>query len=103
MFLIVSGVAHAVVHDEKVISVGDEIQLRKTVPLLGKKYPQGSRGVVDKHDPSREFPFTIRILNHATDGPVPATPEGGPIRGRVMANGKNHKFIIEKKMKRKQY
>ncbi|CAD7933646.1 unnamed protein product [Amoebophrya sp. A25] len=63
LFLIIHGYAHVIVYDEIEARVGDEVKLRKPVHFMGKCYAENTLAVIDKHDSSREFPYTIRILH----------------------------------------
>ncbi|CAD7933761.1 unnamed protein product [Amoebophrya sp. A120] len=62
MFLILSGLAHVVVRDEKLLHVGDTVQIRKAVHFSGKRFLPGTLARIDKYDGAREFPFTITVL-----------------------------------------
>lgn len=85
-YIVVEGTCLVMVRPANFIKVDDEV--RTTVDLVwhGKKIPKGSVGRIDKYDPSRDYPYTVKLnskignqrLRGRADGEEIELCEGAP-------------------------
>ncbi|CAD7927310.1 unnamed protein product [Amoebophrya sp. A25] len=73
-YVIAEGSASVLVRKSTFIKVNDFVQLSVELIFAGQSVPPGTIARVDKYDPSREYPYTIRLQGPKWDGQ----------RGRVM-------------------
>lgn len=71
-YIIYQGVCEVRYRDEITLKVGDQVHVSKAAGLHfgGKNIPVNTAAVVDKYDPAREYPYTIRIIETGQRGRV---------------------------------
>ncbi|CAD7949817.1 unnamed protein product [Amoebophrya sp. A120] len=69
-FVVVDGVAHVYAHEQNYLKVGDKVRNTRDVHFGGRRIPVGSNAMVDKFDPQREYPYTIRIVGTGQRGRI---------------------------------
>ena len=80
LYFVLSGHAHMLRTALNYLNVGDRVRLERAVHFGGTKVKAGSLGVIDKFDPGRDFPYTVRLLDDYDF----AHTEGRGRRGRVL-------------------
>eukprot|EP00397_Hematodinium_sp_SG-2012_P002886 GEMP01002894.1.p1 GENE.GEMP01002894.1~~GEMP01002894.1.p1 ORF type:complete len:832 (-),score=167.20 GEMP01002894.1:1956-4451(-) len=89
-YIIFQGEAVVKKRDEVSLKVGDDVIVAKEGGLHfgGKSIPRGTKAIVDKFDPSREYPYTIRICETGQRGrvlPEEVQPSSGSQNERDIA------------------
>eukprot|EP00397_Hematodinium_sp_SG-2012_P002484 GEMP01002491.1.p1 GENE.GEMP01002491.1~~GEMP01002491.1.p1 ORF type:complete len:878 (+),score=255.93 GEMP01002491.1:437-3070(+) len=69
-YIIQSGEASVQIHEENFLKVGDQVRCIKDLYFGGKRIPKGAQATVDKFDPSREYPYTIRVRDGGQRGRI---------------------------------
>jgi len=69
-YIIHSGEASVNIHEENFLKVGDQVRCIKDLHFGGKRICKGALAVVDKFDPTREYPYTIRVRDGGQRGRV---------------------------------
>ncbi|CAD7927324.1 unnamed protein product [Amoebophrya sp. A25] len=78
-YVVLQGEAEVRVPDQTWLKVGQEAQLAVPTKIAGQVYPKGTKGVVDKYEGKRGYPYTFRTQDNMR-GRV-AEHELGPIDG----------------------
>lgn len=73
-YVVAVGVANVLVRPSNFIKVNDYVELMSDLTFAGKIVPKGTIARVDKYDPSRDYPYTVRVHD----------PKFGGQRGRVL-------------------
>jgi len=73
-YIVADGVANVLVRPSNFIKVNDYVELMSDLTFAGKIVPKGTVARVDKYDPSRDYPYTVRVHD----------PKFGGQRGRVL-------------------
>lgn len=102
-YIIYQGEAVVKQRDEVSLKVGDGVEVSKELGLHfgGKSIPKGTKAIVDKFDPSREYPYTIRICETGQRGrvlPEEVQPNSGPINEREIATLRRGDYFGEQSL-----
>lgn len=73
-YVVAVGVANVSVRPSNFVKVNDYVELMADLTFAGKIVPKGTIARVDKYDPSRDYPYTVRVHD----------PKFGGQRGRVL-------------------
>ncbi|CAD7955378.1 unnamed protein product [Amoebophrya sp. A120] len=68
MYVLLQGLLEVQTCDHSFLKKGHTCQLAVDCTIKGEKYPRGTRGVIDKVDLSRGFPYTFRVSDTRTKG-----------------------------------
>ncbi|CAD7955374.1 unnamed protein product [Amoebophrya sp. A120] len=63
-YLVLQGEAEVRVADHSWLKVGQEAQLACPTKIAGQVYPKGTKGIVDKFDGKRGYPYTFRTFDN---------------------------------------
>eukprot|EP00392_Amoebophrya_sp_AT5.2_P006729 g6741.t1 len=81
-YIVVDGEATVWSHVDNYLVLGDRVKNIKVVHFGGQAIPIGTKGVIDKYDPAREYPYTIRLQQSQVRGRILASEvwplSGGP-------------------------
>jgi len=69
-YVIVSGTANVMVRPSDFIKAGDEVKLQTDLSFAGNRVPMGTLAKVDTYNPSRDYPYTVRVQGTGQRGRV---------------------------------
>ncbi len=67
-YVIATGSANVLVRPQTNVKLGDDVELQQELIFNGKLVPRGALGRVDKYDASRDYPYTVRLLDPQYNG-----------------------------------
>lgn len=69
-YIVCDGEANVMVRPSNFIKVGDEVKLMSELTFAGNPVPPGTLAKVDKYDPTRDYPYTVRVRGTGQRGRV---------------------------------
>lgn len=69
-YIINKGQANVMVRPSNFIKTGDEVRLLSDLTFAGKAVAAGALAKVDKYDPARDYPYTVRVQGTGQRGRV---------------------------------
>lgn len=69
-YIVCEGEANVMVRPSNFIKVSDEVRLLTELTFAGNSVPAGTVAKIDKYDPSRDYPYTVRVRGTGQRGRV---------------------------------
>jgi len=69
-YIVSAGQCNVMVRPSGFLKAGDEVRLINELTFAGTAVPPGTLAKVDKYDPSRDYPYTVRVHGTGQRGRV---------------------------------